>query len=491
MRITLARVWLDSARAKKVEELTLDCVQFRNLLILFISRNHELTGDWLLCDGILYTLVADRINKRSLQNNAKMRKLEEIFGLMKQDRELRQYWLGLKEQRKRIGNMSIVQNEIRKTVGDYKSWLKALRKWKQDKSRFTGMPRPPKLKKLSNIDRYMIGLSKNSFRVQGRVMIMKLKRRKSGKWKVIRVKLPDYVNNITSVRLVYYMGGAYIDFVGERYIEKLEPLGHEKAGIDLGVENIMTIVSTKKELGSLVVRSSTIKAYNQWYNKLLAQLRSEYDRTMNELKKRYDLKLVRKAKKIRRRIKGLSIDRKKWVENMAHQLSKAVVLYLWQSGHDAIYVGKSVMEVKSKGVNIGRKNNQMFVQIPFKLIIDKMKYKAEWFGMRVVELNEAYTSKVSCVSEDIWKVRKGEVPMSGDRVSRSLFKDKVLNKVWHADVNGAFNILRIGAGIKKLFNKLDKVVMRKLANPIVMKWYEFVQYATSESVPDRRLVTPR
>jgi uncharacterized protein (TIGR00661 family) len=53
--------------------------------------------------------------------------------------------------------------------------------------------------------------------------------------------------------------------------------------------------------------------------------------------------------------------------------------------------------------------------------------------------------------------------MSGDRITRSLFKDFKLNKVFHADVNAAFNILKVGLGRKRLFKKLnnyaDKIIV--------------------------------
>ena len=68
-----------------------------------------------------------------------------------------------------------------------------------------------------------------------------------------------------------------------------------------------------------------------------------------------------------------------------------------------------------------------------------------------------------------------KVPMSGDRMTRSLFKDFKLNKVFHADVNAAFNILRIGLKRKRLFKKLDSVVMLKLCNPVKYRLLEFYE----------------
>ena len=48
-----------------------------------------------------------------------------------------------------------------------------------------------------------------------------------------------------------------------------------------------------------------------------------------------------------------------------------------------------------------------------------------------------------------------------------------MNKVFHADVNAAFNILKVGSRRKKLFKKLNSVVMLKLCNPVKYKLFEF------------------
>jgi IS605 OrfB family transposase len=185
------------------------------------------------------------------------------------------------------------------------------------------------------------------------------------------------------------------------------------------------------------------------------------------------------------RIRKLHLHRKKWMENVAHQVSKAIALYLHKTGHDKVFIGKNILEAKN-GSNLNRRVNQNFVQIPFRLFIDKLSYKLKWFGIKLVEVDESFTSKASCVSDDVIEIQKmvskgnKKVPMSGDRITRSLFKDFRLNKVFHADVDAAFNILKVGLGRKKLFNKLNSVVMLKLCNPVKYKLFEFCKLVLCE-----------
>ena len=95
-------------------------------------------------------------------------------------------------------------------------------------------------------------------------------------------------------------------------------------------------------------------------------------------------------------------------------------------------------ETFQKDSNIGRRNNQTFVNIPYGKLIDKLEYLCELNGIIVVMQEESYTSKASFWDKDVIPVYKSddteEYYFSGKRINRG----QVLN----ADVNGALNILR-------------------------------------------------
>ncbi len=54
-----------------------------------------------------------------------------------------------------------------------------------------------------------------------------------------------------------------------------------------------------------------------------------------------------------------------------------------------------------QSVEIGRRNNQNFVQIPFDKLIKQIKYKAEEKGIEVKEEEENYTSKCRFLDNEI------------------------------------------------------------------------------------------
>lgn len=85
---------------------------------------------------------------------------------------------------------------------------------------------------------------------------------------------------------------------------------------------------------------------------------------------------------------------------------------------------------------------QQFQQVPYKKLLNMLKYKCERAGVIYKEINEDHTSKCDALaSESIEHHDK----YLGSRTKRGLFKSSV-GKVLNADINGALNILRRIAG---------------------------------------------
>ena len=89
-------------------------------------------------------------------------------------------------------------------------------------------------------------------------------------------------------------------------------------------------------------------------------------------------------------------------------------------------------------INLGKRNNQNFVQIPFKNLIDYITYKAEEYGIVIQLQEESYTSKCSFLDDK--EVCKHEI-YAGKRVKRGLFRSKKGYEI-HADINAAYNIAK-------------------------------------------------
>jgi len=91
-----------------------------------------------------------------------------------------------------------------------------------------------------------------------------------------------------------------------------------------------------------------------------------------------------------------------------------------------------------QNINLGKRNNQTFVNIPHSKLIEKIKYKCELIGITVILTEESYTSKTSFIDKEL--PYKQSV-YAGMRVYRGLFKSKEGTLI-NGDVNGSLQIIR-------------------------------------------------
>jgi len=99
--------------------------------------------------------------------------------------------------------------------------------------------------------------------------------------------------------------------------------------------------------------------------------------------------------------------------------------------------------VKSE-VNLGKRNNQNFVQLPTARLKNRIKELAHEVGIKFTETEESYTSKSSFLDGDLLP-KYGEKPkeckFSGRRVQRGLYRTSNGQTI-NADCLGAINILK-------------------------------------------------
>ena len=95
--------------------------------------------------------------------------------------------------------------------------------------------------------------------------------------------------------------------------------------------------------------------------------------------------------------------------------------------------------------NMGTRNNQNFVQVPFYKLLSMLQYKCRLAGINLVIQEESYTSKASFYNNDFiptYGKDKENNCFSGYRKHRGLYKIKGSNISVNADVNGSLNIMR-------------------------------------------------
>ena len=126
-----------------------------------------------------------------------------------------------------------------------------------------------------------------------------------------------------------------------------------------------------------------------------------------------------------------------------NKAARKVIDYCIDNDIGTLVVGYN--ETFQRGSNIGRQNNQNFMNIPYGLLRGKLEYLCELNNIAFVKQEESYTSKASFWDKDEIPVYNADNPteyrFSGKRVYRGLYKT-ANGKLFNADVNGALNILR-------------------------------------------------
>ena len=194
--------------------------------------------------------------------------------------------------------------------------------------------------------------------------------------------------------------------------------------IDLGTaDNLAACVDT---LGnSFLIDARAMKAMNQLWNKKVST------RMEGKPEGYWDNWLDRVTRK-----------RNHQMRDGINKAAKLIVNHCLQYGIGTLVIGWN--EGFKSNANMGRVNNQKFVQMPLGKLKDRLKQLCDLHGIRFEETEEAYTSKASYLDGDSLP-KYGEKPegwkASGKRVERGLYRSKD-GSVVNADLNGSANILR-------------------------------------------------
>lgn len=240
----------------------------------------------------------------------------------------------------------------------------------------------------------------------------------------VKTQLTDW-DSIKEVRIIPRNNQYVIEVVYEK-IEKINN-GNIVASIDPGLNNLSTL-TFNKNYSPIIINGRPLKSINQFYNKERARLQGELE--------------VKQKRKKSKNLTKLTNKRNNKINDYLHKASRILVNQLVSNNVKTLIIGKNVNQKQDS--NMGRKNNQNFVNIPLFKYLDMISYKSRLEGIEVIFQEESYTSKSSFLSQDDIPIfgKKHDIIFSGSRSSRGLYKDRVLNKVINADVNGSYNIMR-------------------------------------------------
>jgi len=153
-----------------------------------------------------------------------------------------------------------------------------------------------------------------------------------------------------------------------------------------------------------------------------------------------------------------------------NKAAKLIIDHCLKHGIGTLVIGWN--EGFKDNANMGRVNNQKFVQMPLGKLKDRLKQLCELHDIRFQETEEAYTSKGSYLDGDSLP-KYGEKPegwkASGKRIERGLYRSKD-GIVINADLNGAANILVKVCAMLGLV--LDGVSRSVLTAPIKIRLWQ-------------------
>lgn len=313
-------------------------------------------------------------------------------------------------------NTKVAKQIIRRI---HKAWIgynAAHKDWTKHPSKYLGEPKLPKYKHKEKGRYILVFPIETISKPYLRKGIVKLT--------PCPVELKTGLQQVVEVRVVPRSGCYVVEVVYEQQ-ELEKTTGDIVAGVDISLVNLVTLTTNLSGVKPLLIKGGALKSINTYYNKQKAKLQSE-------------LELKHKTK-TSHHLNSLTHKRNCRIDNYLHTTSKRVVDWCVANQVNLLIIGKN--EGWKQSINIGKKNNQQFVNVPHAKLIDQIIYKATLAGVEVAITEESYPSQASFLHFDpIPRYGDKKPNFSGKRVKRGLYKSNLGNL--NSDVNGSYNIIR-------------------------------------------------
>lgn len=323
-----------------------------------------------------------------------------------------------------LGHTHLTQQILKQVTVTMDSWQKANKAYKKNPSQFIGRPRIPKYKKKGGQSTLFVDNQTTKLK-NGYVVIPTLNN--------LTIKLFHETDKIQQVRIVPKHKVFIVEIVYKtNHKISYLPDNGRYISIDPGLDNAFTLVSNVSDVKPVVINGKALKAYNQYWNKRKAHLTSIYDR-LNQSYASHKMTALNKNRYFK-------------LDKFAHEASSYIIKYATSHALNTIVIGYAKSLKRSS--NMGKRNNQNFISIPHKEMIDKIMYKANLAGIAVITTEEKYTSQTSFLDDEKPCYDNGNHARKANglsptkrRVHRGLFKSD--KGIWiNADVNGAYQILK-------------------------------------------------
>jgi len=319
------------------------------------------------------------------------------------------------------------QQLFKQLAQDWKSYFNSIEDYNNNPSKYQGQPKPPNFKYLDNNPSQII-FTNLATRIRENNLLLSLSKEIKNSYQVdsLKFQLPPVIeslinlDNLQQVRIKKdILSDDWYLIIIHKVEEKENISGDNTMAIDLGLDNLATL-TFKDNSESYIIDGKVIKSENRYYNRRITKLQ------------KIRMKQVGSQQfKDTKQIKKLRLKRRNFVADYLHKASKKIVELATKNNAGTIVIGDIA------GIKQNNKHNKHFVAVPIQRFKDLIEYKAKLEGIKVVFVNEAYTSGCSAIDEE--KLNRVNYDKSR-RIKRGLFKTG--NKVINADVNGSLNIMR-------------------------------------------------
>ncbi len=323
-------------------------------------------------------------------------------------------------------NSNMSQQILKEVDGSFKSFFGLIKLAKKGKYDFRSIKLPKYLDK-DSFTTLVIGF----VRLKENVLILPYSNTYKKEHKPIEIKIPPILLNkkIKEIRIIPKFKARFFEVQYTYEVEEFQNnLDKTKAlAIDIGLNNLAACVTNEGK--SFIIDGKRLKSINQWYNKQNSKLQSIKDKQNILILTRKQVNLIN--------------NRNNKVNDYINKTCRYIINYCLDNNIGNLVIGYN--ETLQKDINLGKINNQNFVNLPVGNIKEKLEYLCKLYSIKFIKQEESYTSKASFFDNDEIPKYNVNVPkeytFSGTRVKRGLYKTSQGYKL-NADVNGALNILK-------------------------------------------------
>ena len=301
------------------------------------------------------------------------------------------------------------QQTLRLLDKNLKSYRNSIKDWSKNKSKYQGMPKLPNYRKSGGLFQLILTNQQCKLKDDNIINFPKV-------FNGLTLKLrKQHINKVNQIRILPKINCFKIEIIYE--IEDIKSIENDNiASIDLGLSNLVTLAFSNNKQPMIYKGNQLIK------------LNHDFNRNKNK----YQSILAKtQKKKMSKRLLSIYNKRNNQIEDQMHKISKSIIDQLLENNISTLIVGHNVnQKQKSKLKN--------FVALPIFKLIQILKYKCKMNGIKLIEINEAYTSGTSFIDDE--KPIKSHYNKSR-RLRRGLFKTNNGQYI-NSDVNAAYQIIR-------------------------------------------------